>query len=98
LRGRVAVRRTDCTGEDVAGVGCRAQDARRSRREERSRGVQIGRTSGRPNHGARDASVHRSCRPVRLGPTSRRCARAAPMSREVVVRVTRRFPTNRRRG
>src|SRR5271165_1979028 len=39
LRGRVAARRTACTGEDLAGVGCRAQEARPSRWERRSRGA-----------------------------------------------------------
>jgi hypothetical protein len=92
LRGRVAARRTACTGEDLAGVGCRAQEAQLSRREGGSRGAQIGQAATHPNHGACEASVHRCCRLVGLGPTSRSCARAVSLPRQAAVLVTRRFP------
>ena len=88
LRGRVAARRTARTGEDLAGVGCRAQEARRSRCEVGRRGAHIGQAATCPNHGICDASVHRSCRPVRLGPTSRSRASAVPLPRQSAVLVT----------
>jgi hypothetical protein len=98
LRGRVVARRTACMGEDVAGVGCRAQDTRRSRREEGSRSAQIGRTVARPNQGACDASVHRSCERVRLEQTSRSLTRTAYYRVRLPSRPSADFQPHRRRG